>query len=360
MRALAVLFFSFIFSSSIGMVNAQTASLGGRVYDHEGDVLENITVKLVWVENGEQLPPVKTDAQGNFYFESLAPGMYTIEFYNRGYTSEPYAIKIEDETESDAVAIGNVIYVCATTWGWIYDNENQPLDTAEAEIKLTGKFGTWIYPPSTQTNPTYWPGWTEPEPHRFSFLLLPADNYTLTIEHPDYEIYTSQFEVTHVSYFIDRLYLQPRIASLVISPESFSLRPGESVVLTATLSSLVGPLGNRSITWKATAGTFSPESGITDGHGRVQTTYTAPMTENRIQVTTTASYAGDDYPAVSRSVIGTIAPPGILERLKGLMVPWGIVAIAVVLIVIAIVHLVLRFLARRAVPEAEMPEELEF
>ena len=121
------------------------------------------------------------------------------------------------------------------------------------------------------------------------------------------------------------------------------MHPGESIVLTATLSSLIGPLGNRSITWEATAGAFSPESGITDEHGRVQTIYTAPMAENRIQVIITASYAGDDYPAASYSITGTIAPPGILGRLKELMLPWGIVVIVAVLVVIAIVRLTFDF-----------------
>jgi hypothetical protein len=354
MRVLIVLFLFLVSFGLVEVAQAQQGSITGWVGDNTGENLEGITVKLLRVETQDEIIKT-TDARGEFSFENLAVGLYTIEFYDGGYAGEPYTFEVgENEVTIEAAVMGdtNTIYVCGTVRALLYNNENQPIDTAGVqEIKLVHRLGT-----RTQIEAL------KPELNYFRFDLVPVGNTTLTIKHPDYEIWTEQFELTHEGRYWDRLYLQARSAVLSISPKSFSLYSGKSVTLVATLSSAVGPLENRTVTWATTAGTLSPENGVTDEDGRVRTTYTAPMVENQMTITITASYAGDDYPAAEWSITGTVSPPpkGILERLKELMVPWGVTAIVAILVVIVITRLVLRFLAKRAVPEVAGPEELEF
>ncbi|MEW5995252.1 MAG: hypothetical protein AB1744_12795, partial [Candidatus Zixiibacteriota bacterium] len=91
-----------------------------------------------------------------------------------------------------------------------------------------------------------------------------------------------------------------------ISPTSFTLRPGGSRTLTATLTSDGVPVAGKTITWAKTAGSLSATSGATDSSGRVSVTYTAPSSETT--VTITASFAGDDlHKADSGISSGTIA-----------------------------------------------------
>ena len=83
--------------------------------------------------------------------------------------------------------------------------------------------------------------------------------------------------------------LQP--TSLSVSPSSFTLGPGQTQTLTATLTAGGTPLPGRTVSWSATAGSVSPSSGLTDSSGRVTAVYTAPDTPTT--ATITASFAGD-------------------------------------------------------------------
>jgi PKD repeat protein len=100
--------------------------------------------------------------------------------------------------------------------------------------------------------------------------------------------------------------LPPIPASLALSPSSFSLRPGTSRTLTATLTSDGAPVTGRTVTWEASAGTLSATSGTTDSSGRASVTYTAPDYETTAAVT--ASFAGDGrYGADNAVTLATIA-----------------------------------------------------
>jgi WD40 repeat protein len=79
--------------------------------------------------------------------------------------------------------------------------------------------------------------------------------------------------------------------SLSVSPPSFTLGPGQTQTLTATLTAGGTPLPGRTVSWSATAGSVSPSSGLTDSSGRVTAVYTAPDTPTT--ATITASFAGD-------------------------------------------------------------------
>ena len=91
-----------------------------------------------------------------------------------------------------------------------------------------------------------------------------------------------------------------------ISPSTFTLSSGDSITLTATLTSGGVPLVGKPITFAATLGVILP-SGITDSMGQVSVTYTAPVVGVQTSVTVTASFAGDiGYEASSASSSGTI------------------------------------------------------
>ena len=127
---------------------------------------------------------------------------------------------------------------------------------------------------------------------------------------------------------------------LIISPASFTLSPGDSITLTATLTSDGMPLAGKTIAWTITVGSVSPWSGTTDSQGRVTTTYRAPDYETN--VTITASFAGDyDYPASSGNSSGSI---GIAAEVE--FPPWVIVAIVIVIVVCSVIGIVLFFLKR--------------
>jgi WD40 repeat protein len=79
--------------------------------------------------------------------------------------------------------------------------------------------------------------------------------------------------------------------SLSVSPPSFTLGPGQTQNLTATLTAGGTPLPGRTVSWSATAGSVSPSSGLTDSSGRVTAVYAAPDTPTT--ATITASFAGD-------------------------------------------------------------------
>jgi uncharacterized membrane protein len=96
---------------------------------------------------------------------------------------------------------------------------------------------------------------------------------------------------------------------LTIYPPRFALFPGYSgqvQALTATLRADNNPLPNKQITWSTTAGSVSPSSGTTNALGQVSVIYTAPtVTDNTLQVTITASFAGDaQYGASSGTSLG--------------------------------------------------------
>ena len=93
---------------------------------------------------------------------------------------------------------------------------------------------------------------------------------------------------------------------LTLSPSTFEIRPSDSIILTATLTSDGSPLDGKPITFVALGGSVSPLIGTTDSNGQVEVTYTAPPIET--STTITAAFAGDiKYRGSTASSSGTVA-----------------------------------------------------
>jgi len=79
---------------------------------------------------------------------------------------------------------------------------------------------------------------------------------------------------------------QPSVlTNLSISPEYFTLYPGENETFIATLRmGNNNALANKTINWSATAGTLSTSSGTTNSSGWTSVTYTAPQVTSEINL----------------------------------------------------------------------------
>jgi len=135
-------------------------------------------------------------------------------------------------------------------------------------------------------------GWNYTDPGYLTVAGISSDG--------SYILFASGYEIV--------LYEREAVLSstnLAVSPSSFSISPGGTITLTATLTSEGAPLADRTIVWTKTAGDIYPPSGTTDSHGRMTTTYTSPSSQGN--VTVTASFEGDtQYAASSGSVAGVI------------------------------------------------------
>jgi hypothetical protein len=92
------------------------------------------------------------------------------------------------------------------------------------------------------------------------------------------------------------------------------------VPLTAVLSNGSGaPLSGKTVSWSVTAGSITPSSATTDNSGRANATYTAPTADNRITVTVTASFSGDNrYFAAAATFAVTVLPQEQVQVLKNM------------------------------------------
>jgi len=99
---------------------------------------------------------------------------------------------------------------------------------------------------------------------------------------------------------------------MTISPGSFVLTSGKTTIFTATLTDSAGnPISNKTVSWDATAGSFSLTTSTTNSSGQVSAVYVGPNFSTSTQVVITASFAGDDeYLSDSASATGTISPSG--------------------------------------------------
>jgi parallel beta-helix repeat protein len=106
------------------------------------------------------------------------------------------------------------------------------------------------------------------------------------------------------------------LTNLSISPEYFTLYPGENKTFIATLRDKNNnALANKTINWSATAGTLSASSGTTNSSGWISVTYTAPQVTSETPVTVTAYFMGDSQyqPSVGYS-FGTITVNNVTAR----------------------------------------------
>jgi len=84
-----------------------------------------------------------------------------------------------------------------------------------------------------------------------------------------------------------------KVTQLSISPEKFTMEPGQSITITAKLTSDGQPLAGKQIVFAATLGSVSPNVATTDENGEASVVYTAPRVSVRTTVTITASFLGD-------------------------------------------------------------------
>jgi ribosomal protein L40E len=98
-----------------------------------------------------------------------------------------------------------------------------------------------------------------------------------------------------------RVSLPSTATFLEVQPESFVIKKGESIRLTATLLSSNKPVTDKTITWTASAGILSTSITVTDSNGKAAVVYTAPDAEEFITIT--VSFAGDSQLAPTQAII---------------------------------------------------------
>lgn len=99
-----------------------------------------------------------------------------------------------------------------------------------------------------------------------------------------------------------------KATQLIISPETFTIEPGQSITITAKLTSDGQPLAGKQIVFAATLGSVSPNVATTDENGEASAVYTAPRVNVSMTITITASFLGD-----LRYKESTVTCQGIIE-----------------------------------------------
>jgi len=84
-----------------------------------------------------------------------------------------------------------------------------------------------------------------------------------------------------------------KATQLTLSPETFTIAPGQSITITAKLTSDGQPLPGKRIAFTATLGSVNPNVATTNENGIASVVYTAPVVSVRTSVTITASFLGD-------------------------------------------------------------------
>jgi hypothetical protein len=108
----------------------------------------------------------------------------------------------------------------------------------------------------------------------------------------------------------------PAKTLLSVRPGSFRVMAGEVVEVVAALTAADGtPLSGKTITWSTTAGRIEARSRATDAVGEVWAKfYTPENVENDLQVTITASFAGDEDSLPSENSSAGVVVPKTLPK----------------------------------------------
>ncbi|NLJ38738.1 MAG: DUF4384 domain-containing protein [Candidatus Atribacteria bacterium] len=101
-----------------------------------------------------------------------------------------------------------------------------------------------------------------------------------------------------------------RPTEILINPTSFSARPGDEVLLTATLRDLNGnPINGRTIYWTSSLGSFNKSSVATDSSGRATVIYYASEVNDVTTVSITAEFRGaTGLGSTTTTISGVIEP----------------------------------------------------
>jgi hypothetical protein len=107
---------------------------------------------------------------------------------------------------------------------------------------------------------------------------------------------------------------------LSISPETFTLESGSTLLLVAMLlDPNFKPIPNRVITWRATVGEIWPAISVTDLEGKVEAIYHAPQVSVQTAIMVIVNFEGDNQytraMAISKGVIVPPPMPKVVENL---------------------------------------------
>ncbi|SNV53378.1 Serine-aspartate repeat-containing protein D precursor [Corynebacterium imitans] len=117
------------------LVNLHRRNATGRVLDEQNNPVSGAELKLSG--NGQAEKTVKTDAEGNYRFEGLKPGTYTVEVKGStayGSGGGQLDIQPERDTEKDFKVSKNKATLSG--WGSVVGSDEKP---ANVELKLWGK-----------------------------------------------------------------------------------------------------------------------------------------------------------------------------------------------------------------------------
>jgi hypothetical protein len=163
--------------------------------------------------------------------------------------------------------------------------------TEEFEQDYITLHGLYLFSSSSSTPVwKYVPGWTE-DPGNLKVAGISSDG--------SYILFASGYGIV--------LYEREAVLSstnLAVSPSSFSISPGGTITLTATLTSDGEPLPGENIIWSTTSEGMIGSS-TTNNSGQASVAYTTPSAIGNITIT--ASFEGDaQYAASSGSATGVV------------------------------------------------------
>jgi len=127
-------------------------------------------------------------------------------------------------------------------------------------------------------------------------LWLPEGSYAIKATYMNSTILDTNINVSsNVSktYVISEFPRPSKATQLTLSPETFTIAPGQSITITAKLTSDGQPLAGRQIVFAASLGSVSSNTVTTNERGEASVVYTAPVMSVRTSVTITASFLGD-------------------------------------------------------------------
>lgn len=191
------------------LTSASPITQASTTYTLEGDVREmevgnilrprqGITVELTRLGTGERWS-TSTDSDGYFCFKDLAVGSYRLEFKEEGYENIPYPFELKEGGvgEIHALIFDHLIGVGAGVRGSL----RHLADNARVELHGT-PLGTNVdFKLETRTKSVVDLSW-------FGFELVPRGTYTLTIEHQDFERWSTQIKIdNHEEYSLAQINL---------------------------------------------------------------------------------------------------------------------------------------------------------
>lgn len=132
-----ILFFTFLFASSVSSFAQETGGLKGKVRATNGAGIASATVTVR--QKGEDIKSVTADAKGNFVLENLKPGSYNLVFSKNGYSSGVlYNVEVKKKKTGDlgerlvlSVDKGTQVIIKGT----VFDQEGRSIPGVKVDIE---------------------------------------------------------------------------------------------------------------------------------------------------------------------------------------------------------------------------------